>query len=120
MVVDACMAVKRRAYRIGEKIQSVLAQEVLRLSDPRFYLVTITSVVVSSDLRHAKVYWVATGGTERCEEVSEAFESASGNLRSRVSKDLGMRFAPQLSFYYDDSYDVRDEVARLLSRIEKP
>jgi ribosome-binding factor A len=52
------MAEKRRTYRVAERIRELLAQELLQLADPRFNLVTITSVVTSADLRHAKVYWV--------------------------------------------------------------
>lgn len=113
------MSGRRRSFKVGERIQEVVARELLRLSDPRFHLVTITSVVLSKDLRHAKVFWVVSGGANRRAEVDEAFDSAAGCLRSRVGKELQLRVAPLLAFIYDDTLDVQGEVATLMARIAK-
>ena len=86
------------------------------MADPRLGLVTITSVVVSPDLRHAKVYWMAGGDSARIAEVEEGFASAGGLFRRALGKELGVRFVPEIKFYYDDTFDTRDEVDRLLSR----
>lgn len=112
------MADKRRIYKVGERIQAVIATELLRMSDPRFNLVTITSVSATRDLRQAKVYFVVSGGVERREEVAQAFDSATGYLRSVVSKEVGTRYAPQLRFYYDDTLDTVEEVERLFKKIK--
>jgi ribosome-binding factor A len=110
---------KRRAFKVGERIQEVIARELLRMSDPRFDLVTITGVIASSDLRHAKVMWVVSGGKDRIAEVKEAFEAASGCLRTRVGKELQLRVVPKLVFFYDDTLDVQEEVESLMERISK-
>jgi ribosome-binding factor A len=44
-----------RTARVNEVVREVLAEELERLSDPRLGLVTVTSVDVSPDLRHATV-----------------------------------------------------------------
>jgi ribosome-binding factor A len=111
------MSKNRRIYRVGEQIQSVVATQLLRMSDPRFNLVTISRVVPSSDLRVAKVYWLVTGGKDRVAEVDIAFDSAQGFLRSVVSKDLKMRVSPELRFYYDDTLDKQAEVFSLLEKV---
>jgi ribosome-binding factor A len=88
------------------------------MSDPRFHLVTITSAVVSPDLRSAKIYWMATGGKERIDEVQDAFASASGLLRTTMAKELGLKIAPDLKFFYDDTLDVQEQTYALLERIK--
>jgi ribosome-binding factor A len=108
---------ERRTFRVAEKIQSIIASQVLRLSDPRFFLVTITHVVISSDLRNAKVYWVTSGDQRRINEVGYAFESAQGVIRSAIAREVGMRLAPQLRFYYDDTLDTQQEVNEMINRI---
>ncbi|NMC62353.1 MAG: 30S ribosome-binding factor RbfA, partial [SAR324 cluster bacterium] len=92
------MTNKRRMYRVGEKLQAIIAKELLRVGDPRFSMVTISSVVMSSDLRYASVYWVVAGGNERVVEVEEAFEGARGRFRKIVGSKLGIRFVPELKF----------------------
>ena len=112
------MVNKRRTYRVAEKIRNLIATELNGLADPRFELVTITSVVTSPDLQNAKVYWMATGGREREEQVTAAFKSAEGHFRRLLAKDLGTRFTPSMKFYYDDTLDTVQEVTDLLSKIE--
>lgn len=112
------MANRRRVFRIAVQLRELIARVILHLSDPRFRLVTITSVVVSPDLRASKVYWTVTGGGQRVEEVQEAFESAAGLLRSTIGKELGIRSVPELRFYYDDTLDEQERINALFERIK--
>lgn len=112
------MATNRRRFRVAEKIQELVATHVLRLSDPRLHLVTITSVVVTPDLRLAKVYWVATDAEGRSAEIAEGFEAAASYLRTQIAKDLGTRTTPELKFFYDDTFDVQQRVDELMDTIK--
>jgi len=111
------MANQRRVFKLGERIQGIIASELLRVADPRFTLVTITSVVVSSDMRTAKVYWMATQADERRQEIDEAFARAGGLFRKALARELDIRFVPTLKFFYDDTLDVAAQVDRLFARI---
>jgi ribosome-binding factor A len=111
------MSSSRRVYQIAEKIRNTIAVEVMRLADPRFNLVTITSAVVSPDLGQAKVYWVV-GDKERIQEIGEAFVSASGILRKACGDALGIRFTPALKFFYDDTLDAQEEIDKLFAKVE--
>jgi ribosome-binding factor A len=117
------MAGNRRVYQVGERIKELVAEHLLYTADPRFSLVTITSVMVSPDLRNAKVYWVVsflsdTNREERIAEVDEAFNSALGHFRRVIAKQLGVRFVPDLRFYYDDTLDTAEHVEKLMQRIK--
>jgi ribosome-binding factor A len=114
------MAERRRVYKVAERMRSVVAMQLNRMSDPRFHLVTVTSVIVSSDLRNAKIYWSVSGGPTRKQEVTEALESAEGAIRREVGGELGLRFVPQLKFFYDDTMDVYEQTERLMDRIKAP
>ena len=111
------MAKQRRVHKIAEQIRNCIALQLQRVADPRFSLVTITSAVVSPDLRNAKVYWMVSGDAERRAEVSEAFASAAGLFRRAIGADLGIRFVPELNFFYDDTFDQSDSIAQLFARI---
>lgn len=117
------MAGSRRVYQVGERIKELVAEHLVHTADPRFNLVTITSVMVSPDLRIAKVYWVVStisgiDREERIAEVTEAFQSAEGLFRRLLAKQLGVRFVPELRFYYDDTLDTVEHVERLMSKIK--
>ena len=111
------MAKQRRVYRVAERLREVLATHLLDLTDPRLQLVTISSVIISSDLMEAKVYWQTFNSTaERIKEVAAGFESAQGLLRKCVAQELRLRFVPHLNFIYDDTLDVSEKVQRLVER----
>lgn len=112
------MANQRRVFKLGERIQGIIAAELLRVADPRFTLVTVTSVVVSPDMRTAKVYWMATHAEERREEIDRAFAGAQGMFRRALANELDIRFIPTLKFFYDDTIDVAAEVDKLFARIK--
>lgn len=111
------MSDRRRVFRVAERIRDLVATELQRTADPRFSLVTITSVVVTPDLRLAKVYWVVTGGPDRAREVAEAFDGAQGFFKKAVGSSLRLKFAPQLRFYYDETLDALSEVQALVARV---
>ena len=101
----------------------MIAWQLQKAADPRFNMVTVTSVVLSPDMRNAKVYWVVSGvnqesGKEYIAEVDEAFESAEGLFKRSLAKELKLRFIPSIKFYYDDTFDVTDNVGRLLNRVK--
>ena len=111
------MANQRRQYRVAEQARSSVAMALLRLSDPRLALVTVTAAKTTSDLRMIKVYWSVSGGPERIAEVEEALDSAQGVLRREVGHDLGLRSVPVLEFYYDETLDVISQSRALMKRV---
>ena len=117
------MSGSRRVFQVGERIKELIAEHLVHTADPRFSLVTITSVMVSPDLRMAKVYWVVSfvsgvDRKQRIEEVSDAFETAQGLFRKMLAKQLGVRFVPDIRFYYDDTLDTVEQVERLMEKIK--
>lgn len=111
------MANQRRTYRVAEKLRGLVSQEILHAADPRFFLVTVTSVVVNTDLTEAKVYWTVSGEKSRIAEVEDAFKHAAGMFRSQIGRALGTRTVPRLRFYYDNTLDTVDEVNALLANV---
>ena len=106
-------------HRFAEKVRELLAKEILNAADDRFQFVSITSVIVTNDLREAKVYWVVTEPEARKSLVEGAFEGAKGHFRSALAKKLEARYTPDLKFFYDDTLDTSDEVERLITEMNK-
>lgn len=113
------MATQRRTFRLAEQIREMIAWQLQKAADPRFHMVTVTSVVLSPDMRNAKVYWVVSSGNQNVDEVKEAFENAEGLFKRALSRELKLRFIPSIKFFYDDTFDVTDNVGRLLNSIKR-
>ena len=113
------MAERRRCYRVAEKIREILSVHLLNVADPRFERVTITSVMVSTDLKEAKIYWDIFGDQKKIKLAEAAFKSAGGYFRAQMAKDLGTRYVPKLHFFYDDTREVVDQVSNLMEQINE-
>lgn len=110
----------QRSDRVGDLILEVVA-ELLRkdIRDPRVQAVTLTAVKVSKDLRHARVYFNLLGGQRDCDEVLAGLKSATGFIRSKVGKQLKLRFVPDLEFTYDETEDEAQRIDQLLKQVKE-
>ena len=105
----------RRADRVAEAVREVIAELLLRdIKDPRIGMVTLTSVEFSDDLKHARVYFSCVGDHTVRERSLRGLRSATGFIRSQVTRRLKLRYAPDLTFVFDPSLEVADRVATLL------
>lgn len=94
----------RRPERVAQAVLRELSQMLLRdLKDPRLCGVTLTEVRLSDDLRHGRVYFSHLYGEAGGEEAVAGFRSASGFIRRRIGQALGLRYAPELDFTFDQS-----------------
>jgi ribosome-binding factor A len=106
-----------RAARIADQIQRDLSDLIRQdLKDPRVGLVTITSVEVSRDLSHAKVYVTSLAGLESTERSIQALQHAAGFLRTQLSHSLKVRSIPQLHFMYDESVERGARLSLLIDQ----
>ena len=105
----------QRAQRVGDEIQKELA-DLLRneVKDPRVGQVTVTSVEVSPDLSHAKIYFTHLAGREHGDESVKALSRTAGFLRSQLSHRLNLYSVPELHFAYDDSIEHGMKLSRLI------
>jgi len=95
-----------RPARVGEKIREELSLLLLRkVNDPGLASVTVTEVSVTPDLRIAHVNYSALVATSDRPAVIMALRRSSGFLRRELGHSLGLRYAPELQFHYDDSFD---------------
>jgi ribosome-binding factor A len=107
-----------RADRVGGLIQKVLS-DILKKSirDPRLEMTTITKVRMSPDLKLARIYFAVYGGRIRSNAASEGFTSAQGFLKRSLAHQLGLRYMPDLKFFYDDSIDYASHIDQLLKTV---
>lgn len=106
----------RRAERVASGIQRVIGEVLVRdIRDQRAAVANITRVKVTPDLRHAHVYF-ALLSEERGDpaEATEALTRAAPFLRRRLAQDLGMRFTPDLEFFYDEELDDARKIDSIL------
>lgn len=108
-----------RSERVAGQVQKVLASLIQKnVKDPRLAETTITGVSLSRDLRIAKVYFATHGDRNDKETVLAGFEKAKGFIKRELARELGLRYMPDLKFFYDGSFDYGDRINRVLQSIQ--
>jgi ribosome-binding factor A len=108
----------RRTQRVADAAKEVIAALLLKdVKDPRIGMVTLTTVEVSPDLRHARVLFSVLGDETKRKESLAGLRSASGFIRREVARQLRLRAAPELLFEFDPSLEYAERLSRLLKDV---
>ncbi|MFM2389706.1 MAG: hypothetical protein RLZZ437_1261 [Pseudomonadota bacterium] len=112
-------AKSQRQLRVGELIRRTLADVLNRaeIHDPALNAMSITvgEVALSTDLKVATVYVMPLMGSVSVEDAIAALARNKNELRRRVSAELTLKYAPDLRFRPDETFDRLDESRRLFS-----
>lgn len=106
-----------RTERVGEEFREVLAEEIPKLKDPRVGFVTITGVKVTSDLRHAWVFYTALGDEKERAATRAGLRSATAHLRGAIGRQVRLKFLPVIEFEEDVSIERGARIDRLIERL---
>ncbi len=120
---DQKVSDKKRATRVAGRIQQELSAALMEVvKDPGVRSVIVSLVRLSDDLRHANVYVRLVAGGDDAKERKKALAGltrATGVLRREVTERAGLRFAPELKFFYDEGQDARTRIDELLAEVDK-
>jgi len=109
-----------RPQRLGDLIQREVSDLIrLEVRDPRVGMITITSVDVSPDIKHAKIFFTVLE-KEKLQETLAGLNRSAGFLRSQLAQRLKMYTTPELRFAYDESVERGDHLSRLIDSALRP
>lgn len=110
----------RRPEQVAENIRQLLAEAIGRdVRDPRVGHASITRVVVTGDLKHAKVYVAVLGDAADKDNAIEGLRSAAGFLRSKLARVLTLRTVPALAFELDRGLENAMRIDTLLNQVDQ-
>ncbi|NGX31816.1 MAG: Ribosome-binding factor A [Chlamydiae bacterium] len=108
---------KRLNSLLREVISDTIRKEVKHpdLSE----LFTVTDVSITSDLRYAKIKVSVIGTDLAKHQTLNALNEAKGFISFHASKQVVMRYFPELTFELDESVEKQLHIDELLQKIEK-
>ena len=108
----------QRQLRVGELIRRTLSDVLNRaeVHDPVLNTMSITvgEVRVSPDLKVATVHVMPLGGGD-VEAAIAALARNKYELRRRVASEMTLKYAPDLRFRPDETFDALDETRRMFA-----
>ena len=107
----------QRMLRVGELVRHALAAMFARgeIEDDalRGSVITVPEVRMTPDLKIANAYIMPLGGLH-AEEIVEALNRHRKFVRGRVAPQINMKFAPEVRFYVDDTFEEAGRIDALL------
>ena len=111
-------APSQRMLRVAEQIRHVLAEMFARaeIHDDVLasHAVTVTQVRMSPDLRLATAFVMPLGGKDTA-AVLKALERNSRYIRGVVARAVNLKFAPQVRFLEDETFEEASRIDALLA-----
>ena len=111
----------QRQLRVGELVRRTLAEVFSRnqIYDETLSGVSITvgEVSMSADLKIAHVFVSPLGGN-KSKEVVEALNNNKVEIRKIVTKNVKLKFSPELKFSLDATFDNMDAMRTLFDKDE--
>ena len=103
--------------RVAEMIRHKLAEMLMRgdIHDDVLasHVITIPEVRISPDLKIATAYVMPLGG-KNVDIVIKSLERHRGFIRSELAHTLDLRYAPDIRFKFDDTFDEVSRIDALL------
>ncbi len=110
-------APSQRMLRVGElirhKISEMLSRGDIHDDVLSAHVITIPEVRLSPDLKLATVYVMPLGGND-VKPVIEALTRNKKYIRAEVAHTLNLRYAPDLRFKEDETFEEATRIDRLL------
>jgi ribosome-binding factor A len=108
----------QRQLRVGELIRHALAEMLARgeIHDDVLatHVVTVSEVRMSPDLRLATIYIMPLGGKDLA-PVLAALDQHRKFIRGEVAHAVNLKFAPEIRFLADATFDEAERIDRLLA-----
>lgn len=109
-----------RMRKVNSTLREVLADEIIRLSDSRLEMVSITGVDTAPNLRRATVY-IDVLASDAASGALEALQGAAIRLQSVIGHQVRMKYTPTLEFAVDPGVVGGERIDQILRslRIER-
>lgn len=111
----------QRQQRVAELIRHALAEVLQRgdIQDPVLgsHVITVPEVRMSPDLKLATAYVMPLGGQDEAPVIA-ALDRHKKVLRQEVARRVNLKYAPELRFRRDETFDEAARIDQLL-RSEK-
>lgn len=106
-----------RPLKAGEQIRhalvNILSRGEIHAPELARFNITVTEVRMSPDLRHATIFVTPLGGGD-CKPLLTELKRCNPQIRMAVAQAVKLRYAPELHFQPDESFDYADSIERAL------
>ncbi len=111
----------QRQLQVSQGIHRSLVECFTKSSSklgPRLYdsPLSITKVNISPDLKIANCFFLPFNTNLSPDEILDAIEESRFVIRNFVTRQVNLKYSPQINFYYDSGFENSQKVEELLKK----
>ena len=111
-----------RQLKIGQQIRflvsSLLIKEDFIFENFDSKNLTIVDVVLSSDLKNAKIF-VSTNSISENKLFIDELNKKSKLIQRKIASNLTSKFTPKIKFFFDNSFEYSNKISSILETIKQ-
>jgi ribosome-binding factor A len=105
-----------------EKVSALIKEEIGYIIEKDLRgdvsgFLTVTSVVMSPDLKHARIFISIFNQEGDKEEVIKKLNFNKKHIRFLLSQRVHLKFSPEIFFVNDDSFDEVEKLEKIFKKI---
>ncbi|MDT8323071.1 MAG: 30S ribosome-binding factor RbfA [Bacteroidota bacterium] len=109
-----------RTERVAQLIKQQISDTLTRdIETDGYGLLTVTDVMMTPDLRIAKIYVSHFHSGKSDEDVLAFLDGHAREIRMAVGKSVRLKFTPELRFYIDQTLDKVERLEELIRKIHE-
>lgn len=105
----------KKLESLSKELISDLIKEELPDEENIFWLITITKIVISSDLSYLDV-WVSS--ITNSEKLTKVLAKYNYPIQSRYYKLVQIRKLPRIRYRYDDKWEISSNVLKTINKLK--
>ena len=112
-----------RLKRVNELLKREIGSVLYRVLDGRevdMAAITITHVITSRNLRHARILVSVLGHEGEHRRILDRLRHHRIEIQDDINKNLSLKYTPRLCFELDDSVRKVDDILRILNELPDP
>jgi len=109
-----------RIQRVSELVKQQIAEILLELNLTGCGFVTVTSTIVSPDLKDGRVYVSVIGTPEQKKRAIATLEAQHGHIQGELGARIILKYTPRLKFILDETEDHAQRIETLLNELGPP
>jgi len=112
----------RRIARVNELLKREIATELYRVMNESGFdmaAVTVTRVITSPDLRHARVMVSVRGDPDTGQRMLSLMGRHRKAIQHDINKRTSLKYTPHLDFQLDTSIEQGDHVLAIIAEMEQ-
>ena len=111
-----------RQLKVGQQIRFLISNFFIKedfiFENFNSKNITIVDVVLSSDLKNAKIF-VITNSVNKNKLIIDELNQKSKLIQKKIAVNLTSKFTPKLKFFFDNSFEYSDKINNILETINR-